>query len=261
MKRFQLKVSLVVAALFVLLSAESTIKSQPPRAKTAKAPCAAKLADCPDQGCGKAFDPKLNERKNITSLDGTPTAESITWMQKLDDPDNFSQGDDRTELTNLGEGKIITVVAYLLVARNEPSGESCNCGLTSPAETDNHLVLVKKSTVDQMQLSGTTSAALSATLKQREPESTTAEFTPRVRLSHPNFTRATMQPLIAATPQRALWVRVTGQLMFDSEHFLRKHLVRVNNWEIHPVMKMEYCTTGANCTISGDAGWKSIDDL
>jgi len=182
-------------------------------------------------------------------------------MQKLDEPDNCSQGDDRTELTNLCEGKIITVVAYLLVARNEPSGESCNCGLTSPAETDNHLVLVKKSTVDQMQLSGTTSAALSATLKQREPESTTAEFTPRVRLSHPNFTRATMQPLIAATPQRALWVRVTGQLMFDSEHFLRKHLVRVNNWEIHPVMKMEYCTTGANCTISGDAGWKSIDDL
>jgi hypothetical protein len=57
------------------------------------------------------------------------------------------------------------------------------------------------------------------------------------------------------------WVRVTGQLMFDSEHFLRNHLDRVNNWEIHPVMKMEYCTTGASCTIGDDAGWKSIDDL
>jgi len=66
----------------------------------------------------------------------------------------------------------------------------------------------------------------------------------------------------ATTPQQlALWVRVTGQLMFDSEHFLRKHLVRVNNWEIHPVMKMEYSTTGSNCTMKGDTGWKSIDDL
>jgi hypothetical protein len=70
-----------------------------------------------------------------------------------------------------------------------------------------------------------------------------------------------MQPLVDATPQKALWVRVTGQLMFDSEHFLRNHLDRVNNWEIHPVMKMEYCTTGASCTIRDNAGWKSIDDL
>src|SRR5260370_35824567 len=112
-----------------------------------------------------------------------------------------------------------------------------------------------------MPLSGTTKAAIAATQKDREAESTTAEFTPRVRLNHPNFTYETMQPLVDATPQKALWVRVTGQLMFDSEHFLHNHLDRVNNWEIHPVMKMEYCTTGASCTIGNDAGWKSIDDL
>jgi hypothetical protein len=43
-------------------------------------------------------------------------------MQKLDDPDNFAQGDDRTELTDLGEGENVIVVAYLIAARKEPVG-------------------------------------------------------------------------------------------------------------------------------------------
>jgi hypothetical protein len=149
------------------------------------------------------------------------------------------------EAASLGEGSNIVVVAYLIAVRKELGGESCNCGLHTEAQTDNHLVLVKKSTVDQMPLSGTTKAEIAATEKQREAQSTTAEFTPRVRLSQPNFTYETMQPLIVDTPQKALWVRVTGQLMFDSEHFLHNQLDRVNNWEIHPVMKMEYCTQPA----------------
>jgi hypothetical protein len=69
-----------------------------------------------------------------------------------------------------------------------------------------------------------------------------------------------MQPLINARPQKALLVRVTGLLLFDSEHFIRNHLVRVNNWEIHPVLKMEFCTTGNKCKANSDAGWKSLDD-
>lgn len=262
MKSFLLRTCCLGIASLVVISAQSATQRRP-QARTGasqrKAPCAASLADCPDQGCGKNFDPKLNQIKNITELGGDPTPRSITWMQKLDDPDNFAQGDERTELKNLGEESNIVVVAYLIAARKELDGESCNCGLRTEAETDNHLVLVKKSTVDQMPLSGTTKAEITATQKQREAQSTTAEFTPRVRLSQPSFTYETMQPLIADTPQKALWVRVTGQLMFDSEHFLHNHLDRVNNWEIHPVMKMEYCTTGANCRISSDEGWKSID--
>jgi hypothetical protein len=54
-------------------------KSQPQRRtqSNAKPPCAASLADCPDHGCGTQFDPKLNEAKNITAVDGTPTSRSI----------------------------------------------------------------------------------------------------------------------------------------------------------------------------------------
>ena len=95
----------------------------------------------------------------------------------------------------------------------------------------------------------------------RELESETAEFTPRVRLVHPNFTRQKVQPLIDATDEDALLVRVTGQLLFDSEHFIKNHLARVNNWEIHPVFKLEFCSTGDSCKPNSDTGWKSLDDL
>ncbi|HEX9111186.1 MAG TPA: hypothetical protein VF845_06870 [Terriglobales bacterium] len=70
-----------------------------------------------------------------------------------------------------------------------------------------------------------------------------------------------MQPLIDATDEDALLVRVTGQLLFDSEHFIKNHLVRVNNWEIYPVFKLEFCATGDSCKANSDAGWKSLDDL
>lgn len=102
---------------------------------------------------------------------------------------------------------------------------------------------------------------LKTILGQREKESITAEYTPRVRKNgHPKFLKSKIQPLIEATPQKALKVRVTGQLMFDSEHFIRHQLKRVNNWEIHPVFKMEFCSIGISCKPKDDVGWKSIDD-
>ncbi|HXA18888.1 MAG TPA: hypothetical protein VN380_17975 [Thermoanaerobaculia bacterium] len=181
-------------------------------------------------------------------------------MKALADPAGFKKFDTREKLEAIGEGRKVAVVAFLLVARDEPGGESCNCGLHSLDETDNHLVLVSKDTIDKFPLKGKTAASVSTALKKREPESLTAEFTPRVRAAgHPNFLKATMDPLIAKANQHALLVRVTGMLMFDSQHFLENHLTRVNNWEIHPVLKMEFCSTGSDCTADSDTGWKSID--
>jgi hypothetical protein len=73
-------------------------------------------------------------------------------MKKLDDPESFTAGESREELADLGEGQKVAVVAYLLVAKPELSGESCNCGLHTKEETDNHLVLVTKATVDKFPL-------------------------------------------------------------------------------------------------------------
>ena len=49
--------------------------------------------------------------------------------------------------------------------------------------------------------------------------------------------------------------------MFDSEHFVENHLNRATNWEVHPILKFEYCPKGATCSADSDDGWKSLDDL
>jgi hypothetical protein len=64
------------------------------------------------------------------------------------------------------------------------------------------------------------------------------EFAPRPRLDHPKLTGARLQALILKAPKRALLVRVTGMQMFDSQHSLCGPLLRKNNWEIHPVLKV-----------------------
>lgn len=96
------------------------------------------------------------------------------------------------------------------------------------------------------------------TLAAREEESETAEFTPRVRLDHPNLAGTRLQKFISAAPKQALLVSVTGLLMFDSEHSLGHHLKRLNNWEVHPVMKLEFCPKGETCTAESN-NWQDLE--
>jgi hypothetical protein len=252
-----MKRRVLVALLFVVLILTVVGAQQKP-------PCKPNIGACPPEGCSpdNHHDPNLNIVKNVPSSNKSAEDRSLTWMKDLDDPENFTEGGDREELTGLGEGDKVRVVAYLLIARDEPGGESCNCYLHDVQQTDNHLVLVTKTTVDTFRIPlNASKPKLKAILDQRERQSITAEYTPRVRKNgHPNFLKSDIQPLIDDAPQMALKVRVTGQLMFDSEHFIRHQLKRVNNWEIHPVLKMEYCTTGNSCKPKSDAGWKSIDD-
>jgi hypothetical protein len=99
-----------VTLLFMMIFALSSIPTaQSAPKKTAaksnqKPPCVADWADCPDEGCGGQFDPNLNRAKNLPSVDGEAKLHSLTWMKKLEDPENFSQGDSREELQALGEG-------------------------------------------------------------------------------------------------------------------------------------------------------------
>lgn len=250
--------------LVILLSAfafSSTPGAQQPRRKSTPAKTAApksstnikSITDCPIEGIGG--DPNLNRRKNIRSDKKRTTLRSIQWMKKLGNPpkEDCKAGDGtRKSLQKLGEGKKITVVAWALAAR-KGGKESCNCGLKLPADTDNHIVLVDPSSTNP-------------TLAGDEDESETAEFTPRTRLDHPAFTQNKLQALIdpqwkpGQTPKKGrLLVRVTGLLMFDSEHYCRNALKRFNNWEIHPVLKMEYCPPGKTCQPSTDSNWKNLE--
>ena len=96
------------------------------------------------------------------------------------------------------------------------------------------------------------------TLARREENSITAEFGPRVRLDSQQLTRANLQPLIAVDGVQKL--RITGILMFDSEHSLGHHLKRHNNWEIHPVLGMEYCPKRKRCVATSDDNWVKLGD-
>jgi len=175
-------------------------------------------------------------------------------MKALRNPSHFTgKNRNREELIRLGEGQVITVVAWALAAR-KGGQETCNCKLKAKADTDNHIVLVD-------------SAIANPTLAKNEKrDSETAEFTPRVRLDHPKFTQENLEALIdpdwraGETPNNGkVLVRVTGVLMFDSEHFLQHPLKRHNNWEIHPVLKLEYCPEGETCDADTDENWIDLE--
>jgi len=246
----------LVLSILVALVIGSITQAQRPKRTTTRTRSSARasncpedlndISDCPEEGCGGDFDANLNRRKNITADDQTAVPKTIEDMKELEDPVNFKKGGSREELTALGEGQKIRVVALALVAR-KGGAESCNCKLTRVADTDNHIVLVDPT-------------LKRPSLQASEDDSVTAEFTPRVRVDQPNLSRAKLQPLITAAPNHALKVRVTGLLLFDSEHFIGHHLKRHNNWEIHPVLALEYCPKGKKCAANSDANWISLED-
>ena len=231
-----------------------------------KVPCADSLGECLPEGCSKknTHDPDLNKLKNLKSSNKPIEDQTITRVMRLEkkvEDSGYEQGDSRKVLRDFGEEKQVRVVGYLLAVKQE-CGESCNCGLQEvDVTTDNHLVLVNPKVVTDNSLpEPATKKQLAAIFKKREPLSMTAEFTPRVRAAgHPNFT-SDLQSRINKTRQGALWVRVTGQLFFDSEHFHKKPLVRKTSWEIHPILKLEYCAKGKTCKLDHDDNWVNLDD-
>jgi len=238
-----------------------------PLAGTAKQPpCRNSLGECPREGCSKNndHDPDLNKLKNLKSSTKPVVDRTLTWMiqreQKVENS-GYRRGDDRDPLAALDEGSQARVVGYLLAVKKE-HGESCNCHLDDvDVTTDNHLVLVNRNVVTSNPLPEHASAKkIKSVFKVREAQSVTAEFTPRVRADgHPNFT-SELQKVLNTTPQGALWVRVTGQLFFDSEHFHNLKLNRATQWEIHPILKLEFCPTGKTCPKDGDTNWVDLDD-
>jgi hypothetical protein len=139
------------------------------------------ITDCPDTGCGT-----VNARKNIRSLDGEAEPMTIQQMRKLPDPvKGFKVGNTRAKIEALGEGKKIVVVANAIAVR-KGGKESCNCGLTKVADTENHIVLVDR--VLRIKKGETAKQ----TLHRREVNSITAEFSPRVRLDEAHLTRTNL---------------------------------------------------------------------
>jgi len=260
MKRSLLIILLAIVTCFVAADA----KLKPEALSIADTPpCAANLGVCQPTGCSpdNHHDPNLNGRKNILANNNAALDRTLTWMiQRESLIHSYQRGGPRNELTSLGEGTNARVVGLLLAVKQE-HGESCNCYLNVvDVTTDNHLVLVNPDVIQHNLIPANANLnQLKAIFSTRERQSVTAEFTPRVRAQgHPNFT-SQLQSIVDAAPQRALLVRITGQLMFDSEHFHHNPLNRATSWEIHPIMKLEFCPAGKSCAINSNANWVNLD--
>jgi hypothetical protein len=148
---------------------------------------------------------------------------------------------NRALVRKLGEGKLVTLKAFVLIARQE-GGESVNCGKNVPNQApfhDIHISLVESTSVDN------------------ECAGVVAEMSPHHRPDSWNHAN------VEKVAREKLPVRVTGHLYFDSSHFPCSNgqavgtgnPKRISLWEIHPIYAFEVCT--ADCDAAGT--WVSLD--
>jgi hypothetical protein len=237
--------------LFRPACAKPSYPSPPPAAKPAID------TQCGINGAGTGPEGVQDSVKNNFCATGAPqavTVASLTGLQAQAEKNpainfgNENKGtrkkgptNNRAPLRQLGEGKLVTLRAYVLIARQE-GGESVNCGKNvpdQPAFHDIHISLVESPDVTE------------------ECSGVVAEMSPHHRPD--SWTHANVEKVA----RDKLPVRVTGQLYFDSSHFPCSggqpagagNPKRVSLWEVHPIYKFEVCT--ANC--DGAGTWVTLD--
>jgi hypothetical protein len=222
-------------------------------------------AQCGNQGNGGNEAEQNSAKNNFCPLSETPADVTIAAFQQLqkdvekNSSINFGPSGpttDRSPLKTLGEGKLVTLKAFVLHARQE-QGESVNCKGHLLNETDKtdfyhdiHIAFVDNANKPQ---TGDTKPASD----KKECTGIVAEMSPHHR---PDFWTADNVNKVATA--QAL-VRITGQQFFDSSHIPCKAGAPVGNnpkrislWEIHPIYKFEVCT--GDCAGAGQ--WVSLDE-
>lgn len=201
--------------------------------------CSTTLQDCPPQGCGGG-DRLLNAKKNRVDAP-TSALQVMTFADFLhlqeESPTRWVQNQVRDEVEQLGEDTPVTLAGFFLGA-HPGSPETCNCKLSGEDNNDYHLNVVERSS-------------------DRLRDSVVAEMTPKMRANIPEWRLDRLNGLITDTSNPPL-VRVSGYLLFDSEHVSRSGGERATIWEIHPITKFEVCQNGSNCTVDSDTGWQDI---
>lgn len=212
---------------------------------------------CAIAGAGTGPEGLQNSAKNNFCATGTPKAVTIASLTALQasvekNPSiNFGNENkgtrkkgpttNRAPLRKLGEGRLVTLRAFVLIARQE-GAESVNCGKNVPNQVpfhDIHISLVESADVTE------------------ECAGVVAEMSPHHRPD--TWTQPNVEKVAAAK----LPVRVTGHLYFDSSHFPctggqgagEGNPKRVSLWEIHPIYKFEVCTAGCD----GAGTWLPLD--
>jgi hypothetical protein len=267
-------IGLLILAFLVLSSTSDAQRRRSRRGASANGinpSCSTPLFPSPtavsiDRQCGNEGNGGREAAQNTIKNNFCPTtdtAESVTIAKFKELQDSVASNSqinfgpsgpttDRGPLTDLGEGHLVTLKAFVFIARQE-GAESVNCkgvGDTNPLNHDIHISFVES--VDNLIKTGDTPAQKG----KKECTGIVGELSPHHRPA--NWTAVNVNKLVAA---KAL-VRITGQQFFDSSHLpcsngspVGSNPKRISLWEIHPIYQFEVCT--GNC--SGEGQWQSLD--
>ncbi len=225
-------------------------------------------------GCSDSanYDGYLNVLKNQETTT-PPVSSAVRFLTSLQDyqalesqtPPELNRSNHisfKDQLDKLGEKKVFGVIGYLYYAK-ESGKESSNCELGDHDAVDYHIGIGFDSTIAK-QLTPSKQPA-GAQMKTLEQTSVIVEMTPHYRFFyHPNWNIDVVKSVIGRQ------VRVTGQLMIDSEHnnatqncgFSKADLTkcwRASSWELHPVMQFQVCKSDKCDATSGD--WAELDQV
>jgi hypothetical protein len=170
--------------------------------------------------CGPTGKPAkpLNSSKNRTDIPDANSYIPVDWNALASLP---------AGQVNSVQGAPVEIEGYLSHQVKVEGPESTNCGLTRPDEVDWHMYLTNRP-------------------KQGIAQAIIVETTPRTRPLH-SWDKSTLDALVDSNTR----VRISGWLMYDSEHVSAIGTQRATVWEVHPITRIE--TQGAN------GNWKNIE--
>lgn len=185
-----------------------------------KTPVPQPLIENGSQVCGPTGDATnqtaigLNTNKNRTDTPGASEYVDIGWSDLANLPS------DRVDDFVSAPVRVVGYLSHKINVENSGSGESTNCHLTADDEVDWHIYLTD-SPVQQIS------------------DAIIVETTPRTRPQH-KWTTSMLGALVNSENQ----VRISGWLMYDSEHINVIGTQRATVWEVHPITKIEIQSNG-----------------
>ena len=156
----------------------------------------------------------LNTNKNRTDVPGESDYVEVGWSDLKTLPS------DRVKDFVSAPVRVVGFLSHKINVENSGTGESTNCHLTGDNEVDWHIYL-------------TDSPA------QQIKSAIIVETTPRTRPQH-KWSTSMLASLVDSHTQ----VRISGWLMFDTEHINVIGTQRATVWEVHPITKIEVRNNG-----------------
>jgi hypothetical protein len=173
---------------------------------------------------GDASNPKaqvLDSKKNRTDIPQPGTYIPAGWGVLANLPS--AQPEQLQDAPVEVEGYL----SHRIQVENNGSGESTNCHLLNADEVDWHMYLTSQPA-------------------QGIADAIIVETTPRTRPFH-SWDKSTLDALVDSNTK----VRISGWLMYDSQHVGAIGTQRATVWEVHPITRIE--------TQDANGAWKNIE--